>query len=50
MLTIFDPDALQVVALIVGNQLLDEGLDRFACDDREHLAACCLLWILELTD
>ena len=50
MLTIFNPNALQIVALVVGDQLLDERLNRLTRHGRDHSAACCPLEMLKLTD
>ena len=50
MLTIFNPDALQVVALVVGDQLLDEGLYSLPRHGRDHSDACCSWEMLKPTD
>ena len=50
ILTIFDPNALQLVALIVGYELVYERRDRLTRHGREHSAACCSLLVLKLTD
>ena len=50
MLTIFNPDALQVVALVVGDQLLDERLNRLTRHGRDHSDACCSWEMLKPTD
>ena len=50
MLTIFNRNALQIVALVVGDQLLEERLYRLTRHGRDHSDACCPWEMLKPTD